>query len=65
MGCPEDGTLDRIVVVSPHFDDAALGAAHLMGSHPGSTVVTVLGGRPPSYPDPATEWDAAGRLHGG
>jgi len=23
------GELDRIVVVSPHFDDAVLGAAHL------------------------------------
>lgn len=52
------GVLERVVVVSPHFDDAALGAAHLLASYPGSTVVTVLGGRPPAYPDDPTEWDA-------
>jgi LmbE family N-acetylglucosaminyl deacetylase len=55
-----DGVLDRVVVVSPHFDDAALGASYLLSSHPGSTVVTVLAGRPPSYPDPVSDWDAAG-----
>jgi LmbE family N-acetylglucosaminyl deacetylase len=59
-GCLDDGELDRVVVVSPHLDDAALGAAHLLSSHPGSTVVTVLAGRPPAYPDPVSEWDAAG-----
>ena len=47
-------TLDRVVVVSPHFDDAALGAAHLLTSHPGSTVVTVLAGRPPVLPRPSS-----------
>jgi len=64
-GALEDGTLERIVVVSPHFDDAALGAAHLIGSHPGTTVVTVLGGRPPAYPDPVSDWDAAGGFTAG
>ncbi len=59
-GSLPDGALDRIVVVSPHFDDAALGAAHLLTSHPGSSVVTVLAGRPPAYPDEVTDWDAAG-----
>jgi LmbE family N-acetylglucosaminyl deacetylase len=59
-GALEEGVLDRIVVVSPHFDDAALGAAHLIAAHPGTTVITVLGGRPPAYPDPVSEWDAAG-----
>jgi LmbE family N-acetylglucosaminyl deacetylase len=59
-GALGDGALDRIVVVSPHFDDAALGAAHLIGTYPGTTVVTVLGGEPPAYPDPISEWDAAG-----
>ena len=52
--------LARIVVVSPHFDDAAMGAGHLVASYHNTTVVTVLGGRPPSYPAPATEWDALG-----
>ena len=43
-GALPDGALDRIMVVSPHFDDAALGTAHLLCSYPGSTVVTVCGG---------------------
>jgi LmbE family N-acetylglucosaminyl deacetylase len=42
-----------------------LGAAHLLCSYPGSTVVTVLAGRPPAYPDEVTEWDAAGGFHTG
>jgi LmbE family N-acetylglucosaminyl deacetylase len=52
--------LAKVLVVSPHFDDAALGAAHLLTSYPGSTVITVLGGRPPAYPDEVSDWDAAG-----
>ena len=61
---PQD-CLDRVVVCSPHFDDAALGAAHLLIAHPGSTVVTVFGGRPARYPDPPTEWDALGGFRAG
>ena len=64
-GLLDPGVLARIVVVSPHFDDAALGAAHLLTSYPGSTVITVLGGRPPAYPDEVTDWDAAGGFHTG
>jgi LmbE family N-acetylglucosaminyl deacetylase len=56
---PADG-LDRILVVSPHFDDAVLGASSVLARHPGSTVVTVLGGRPPAYPAEPTWWDALG-----
>src|SRR5213078_209954 len=52
--------LDRIVVVSPHFDDAVQGAGYLLAGHPGSTVVTVFAGRPPAYPATPTEWDAFG-----
>ena len=48
------------MVVSPHFDDAALGASLLLLRHPGSTVITVMGGPPPAYPDPVTTWDALG-----
>jgi LmbE family N-acetylglucosaminyl deacetylase len=59
-GLLDPSVLARVVVVSPHFDDAALGAAHLLTSYPGSTVITVLGGRPPSYPDEVSSWDAAG-----
>ena len=57
--------LTRIVVVSPHFDDAALGAAHLLCAHGGSTVVTVCAGKPPAYPAEPTEWDALGGFKAG
>ncbi len=64
-GAVDEGVWARILVVSPHFDDAALGAAHLLGTYPDSTVVTVLGGRPPHYPDPPTDWDSAGGFRAG
>ncbi len=59
-GLVDPSLLRRIVVVSPHFDDAVLGAAHLLATYPGSTVITVLGGRPPAYPPEPTDWDACG-----
>ena len=51
----DPGAFARIVVVSPHFDDAAMGAGHLIASYPDTTVVTVLGGRPPAYPEEPSE----------
>jgi LmbE family N-acetylglucosaminyl deacetylase len=62
---PGPSELERIVVVSPHFDDAVQGAGYLLAGHPGSTVVTVFGGRPPEYPDPPSEWDALGGFRSG
>jgi LmbE family N-acetylglucosaminyl deacetylase len=56
----DPAALSRILVVSPHFDDAAMGAGHLIASYDDTTVVTVLGGRPPAYPDVPSEWDALG-----
>jgi len=64
-GILPDRCLDRVVVCSPHFDDAALGAAHLLIAHKGSTVITLFGGPPPRYPDPPTEWDALGGFRSG
>ena len=64
-GVLEPGVLDRIAVVSPHFDDAVLGATHLIAGHRGTTVITVFGGKPPTYPDPPSEWDSAGGFHAG
>ena len=64
-GIVEAGALDRLVVVSPHFDDAVLGAAHVLSSYPGTTVITVLGGRPPAYPPEPTDWDAEGGFRAG
>lgn len=55
--------LERIMVVSPHFDDAAMGAGLLLLRHAGiseTAVVTVFGGRPPAYPEEPTDWDALG-----
>jgi LmbE family N-acetylglucosaminyl deacetylase len=49
--------LERIVVVSPHMDDAVLGTGQLLSAHPGATVVTVFAGQPPEYPEPMTRWD--------
>jgi LmbE family N-acetylglucosaminyl deacetylase len=59
-GLVEPGELTRIAVVSPHFDDGVLGAAHLLSTYAGSAVVTVFGGWPPAYPPEPTPWDAAG-----
>jgi LmbE family N-acetylglucosaminyl deacetylase len=52
---PEE--LERIVVISPHLDDAVLGCGRLLAVHPNATVLTVYAGRPPAYPDPMTRWD--------
>lgn len=60
----------RIVVLSPHFDDAAMGAGQMLlrhcdfGTAP-ATVITVLGGRPPAYPDPPSPWDSLGGFRAG
>src|SRR5205814_1784170 len=62
---PLDHELDRMVVISPHFDDAVLGAGQLIARHPGTTVVTVLGGAPAVYPDPPGSWDAMGGFTAG
>jgi LmbE family N-acetylglucosaminyl deacetylase len=49
--------LERIVIVSPHLDDAVLGCGRLMSAHPNATVITVYSGGPAVYPDPPTHWD--------
>ena len=59
------GTFERLLVFSPHFDDAAMGAGHLLLAHPGATVVTVFAGRPARYPARPTEWDALGGFRAG
>ncbi len=50
----------RIVIVSPHLDDAVLGCGLLMIANPGATVVTVFAGNPPAYPAPMRYWDVQG-----
>ena len=56
-GLAGPGELDRVVILSPHLDDAVLGCGRFMAVHPGVTVVTLYAGAPPSYPDPMTHWD--------
>jgi LmbE family N-acetylglucosaminyl deacetylase len=56
-GLVDPAELERIVIVSPHLDDAVLGCSTLMAAHPGVTVVTVFAGRPPEYPSPMLHWD--------
>jgi LmbE family N-acetylglucosaminyl deacetylase len=56
-GLVEPGELERVVVVSPHLDDAVLGCARLLGANPGAAVVTVFAGNPDAYPDPMRPWD--------
>lgn len=50
--------LGKIVVVSPHLDDAVFGCGELLAACPGSIVVTVFAGAPARYSE-LTEWDAA------
>ncbi len=59
-GLPLDGELARVVVVSPHLDDAVLGCGTLLAANPGATVVTVFAGNPPAYPNPMRTWDVQG-----
>lgn len=62
---PGPNELQRIVVVSPHFDDAVQGAGLLLARHPGATVLTVFAGPPAAYPEPPSEWDALGGFASG
>jgi LmbE family N-acetylglucosaminyl deacetylase len=54
----------RLVVVSPHLDDAVLGCSALLAAHPGARVVTVFAGRPPRGA-PLAPWDAAAGFDAG
>ena len=51
-GVVRDEELQRIVVVSPHLDDAVLGCSYLLARCPGTSGVTIFAGRPSRYPDP-------------
>lgn len=55
-GWVEDDELGRVVVLSPHPDDAVLSCGQFLSAHPGTTVVTVFCGFPASYPDPPNAW---------
>jgi LmbE family N-acetylglucosaminyl deacetylase len=56
--------LERLLVLSPHCDDAVFSCGRLLESHPGSLVATAFAGRPP-LGRPLTEWDAASGFRAG
>lgn len=49
--------MGRLLVISPHLDDAVFACGELLAAHRGSTVVTVFAGIPDET-KPLTEWDA-------
>jgi LmbE family N-acetylglucosaminyl deacetylase len=59
-GLVRDAELARLVIISPHLDDAVLGCGLLMLAQPGATVVTVFAGNPPAYPTAMRYWDVQG-----
>jgi LmbE family N-acetylglucosaminyl deacetylase len=55
-GWVTDAELTRVVVVSPHPDDAVLSCGQFLAAHSGATVITVFAGAPATYPDPPSWW---------
>jgi LmbE family N-acetylglucosaminyl deacetylase len=58
-GLEEPGAHDRLLVVSPHLDDAVISCGALMRAHPGAIVVTMFAASPALYSDPLNEHDTA------
>jgi LmbE family N-acetylglucosaminyl deacetylase len=56
-GFEEPGALDRLLVISPHLDDAVLSCGALLLAHPGATVATLFAASPDAYSDPLNEHD--------
>ena len=63
-GWVTDAELARVVVVSPHLDDAVLSCGQFLAAHPGATVVTVFAGVPAAYPEPGW-WSRLGGFDAG
>lgn len=51
--------LRRVLVVSPHLDDAAFSCAHVLAGADDALVVTVFAGHPDTSPRPVGPWDIA------
>ena len=49
--------LDRVLVISPHLDDAVMSCGALLLAHPGATVVTMFAASPTTYTNPLNEHD--------
>ena len=57
-GFETDEHLDRLLVISPHLDDAVISCGALLLAHPGATVVTLFAASPAAYTSPLNEHDA-------
>ncbi len=64
-GILPDGALERVLLFSPHFDDAALGAAHMLVRTRTPSSSPCSAAPPAQYPDPPSEWDALGGFQAG
>ena len=51
-------SLGKIIVISPHLDDAVFACAGLIAGKPGTVVVTIFAGMPSDFAA-YTSWDAA------
>ena len=61
--CDERRTMEssengKVLVLSPHLDDAVFGCGELIARCPGAIVLTLLAGAPEGF-NVLTEWDAA------
>ena len=56
FGWVSDDELERVVVLSPHLDDAVISCGAFLSVHPGATVVTVFCGFPAEILDPPNWW---------
>jgi LmbE family N-acetylglucosaminyl deacetylase len=52
------GPLGRVMVISPHLDDAVFSCGELLSAHPRATVATIFAGTPPAG-RATTDWDRA------
>src|SRR6476661_3045292 len=56
-GFERAGDLDRVLLLSPHLDDAVISCGAFLLAHPGTTVVTLFAASPTAYSDPLNEHD--------
>ena len=57
FGFEFDDDLDRLLVISPHLDDAVISCGALLLADPGATVVTLFAASPAEYTNPLNEHD--------
>jgi LmbE family N-acetylglucosaminyl deacetylase len=56
-GFEQPGDLDRVLLLSPHLDDAIISCGAFLLAHPGTTVVTLFAASPAAYSNPLNEHD--------